>query len=362
MTSEMILDYKTLETTNLKFTKLEENNRSKGQMIAYPKYMAEGVETGFFMQSPWIKLYTYGVPKQGEYYKTDEDRLHLRVPFDRELPQVDAYAKKLMELDAYMSSDEMKQEIFGKKASKYTYQPIYREGQEQIVDSDDEEAKKKPKAPRPPYMKIKIDTRWEDKKISSTIFESALDKETNKRVRTKVDGIDTIDDFSRIICWNSTVRFIAKGVKLWAHQSSKKDAQYGIVFKLVKIEVEPTAKVSNMYKQLYNNDTFNDSDNEETVFKPIIDKVEKKVAAEEEDSDDAEESEDLPKPTKIVEVESDDDDDEEEDDDDDDDKKEEKKPLATKIVEVESDEDEDEEEEVVPKKIEKKTAVKKSKK
>jgi hypothetical protein len=316
MANEGTVEYNKFNVKNLSFTKLEENSRSKGQMIAYPRYdpTNSGKEGPLFLQSPWIKLYTYGVPRLGEYYKTDADRSHLRVPFDLSIPEVAEFAEKMKSIDAYLGSPECMETMFGKKFKKYKYQPIYREGQDQTNDdeSDDEDKQKKSKetAPRPPYMKIKLDTTWPDNNIKTQVFNSVLNKETGKRTRTKVENINTVDDFANVVRFLANVRLMFRPVKFWAHGSSKKDPECGVVFKLIKVEVEPNQTSNSMYKQIYDNDNFIDSDGEdeplpkkleepETVFSKVV----KKAESDEESSDDEEEI----KPKNIKKVESDDD-------------------------------------------------------
>jgi hypothetical protein len=101
MANEVTVDYSKFDVNHLTFTKLEENSRSKGQLIAYPRFdpTNSGKEGALFLQSPWLKLFTYGVPRLGEYYKTDGDRSHLRVPFDMSIPEIALFAQKMKEID-----------------------------------------------------------------------------------------------------------------------------------------------------------------------------------------------------------------------------------------------------------------------
>jgi hypothetical protein len=307
MANEGTVEYSKFDVKHLSFTKLEENSRSKGQMIAYPRYdpTNSGKEGPLFLQSPWIKLYTYGVPRLGEFYKTDADRSHLRVPFDLSIPEVAEFAEKMKSIDAYLGSAECMEKMLGKKAKKYKYQPIYREGQDQTNgESDDEEEDKQKKsketAPRPPYMKIKLDTTWPDNNIKTQVFNSVLNKDTGKRTRTKVENMNTVDDFANVVRFLSNVRLMFRPVKFWAHGTSKKDPECGVVFKLIKVEVEPNQTSNSMYKQIYDNDNFIDSDGEdeplpkkleepETVFSKATTKAVKKEESDEEESSDDEE-------------------------------------------------------------------------
>jgi hypothetical protein len=318
MTSEITVNYNSFNANNLTFTKLEENNRSKGQLISYSRYdpTNSGKDGALFLQSPWFKLFTYGVPRLGEYYKTDADRSHLRVPFDLTDPDVLSFVNKIKDIDTKFSNSDMMQTMIGKKYTKYKYQTIYREGQDQVNDDSDDETEKvnKDAPPRPPYMKVKLDTSYPDNEVRTQVFLSELDK-NNKRIRTKLDNIKTIDDFANTVRFLSNVRLIIRPVKYWAHQATKKDPQCGIVWKLVKIEVEPPKSSNTMYKQIYESDNFIDSDTEESLPKPptlnklltLVDSVSNETNSDE--SSDNEESLQV-KNNNIVEVDSDDSDEE----------------------------------------------------
>ena len=281
MANEGTVDYTKFNVKNLSFTKLEENSRSKGQLIAYPRYdpTNSGKEEVLVLQSPWIKLYTYGVPRLGEYYKTDADRAHLRIPFDLSIPEIAAFASKIKSIDSYLGSPECMEAMIGKKSKKYKYQPIYREGLDQSNDdeeSDDEDKQKKAKdvPPRPPYMKIKLDTTWPENNIKTQVYNSMLNKETNKRNRTKIENINTVDDFANVIRYLSNIRIVFRPVKYWAHAATKKDPQCGVVFKLIKIEVEPNQSSNLMYKQIYENDNFIDSDDDDEPLPKKLEQLE----------------------------------------------------------------------------------------
>lgn len=311
MTSEITVDYSKFEAKYLSFTKLEENSRSKGQLIAYSRYDStnSGKDGALFLQSPWIKLFTYGVPREGEYYKTDADRSHLRVPFDTSIPEIATFVNKIKDLDSIYSSPEMMETLLGKKYKKYKYQPIYREGQDQVNDdeSDEETSVKKDTPPRPAYMKVKLDTTWPTNEVKTQVFNSELDS-NNKRIRTKVENIKNIDDFANAVRFLSNVRLIMRPVKLWAHNMTKKDPQCGIVFKLVKIEVEPPKSSNTMYKQIYESDNFIDSDTDEPPLPTFNRSVSTFTNHNSDESNESSDEQNVTQPqSNIVDVESDDD-------------------------------------------------------
>jgi hypothetical protein len=352
---EKITNYTEFNASKLNFTKLEENERSNGQLIAYPRYTSGESEISLDLQLPWMKLSTYGIPtlneKTQKYYKSDADRAHLRLPLDLSNPEVADFVSRLQELDTIMTSPEMcdklfDPEVFGTKAKKYKYSPIYRES-EFIPNPKNPSALQKP-----PYIKLKLDTIWPDNEIRTKIFISELDSVTNKRTRTKAEGIRTVDDFAAIIKWQSTIRCIVRPFKMWAHPVTKKDPEFGIGLKLMRIEVE---KVANVYKSVQESDNFIDSDSDDDL--PAIasvsinntdtaNKPKDIVDVDSDDSDDSDFEAQKPAPAKtqqsapsqIVEVDSDDSDEDVEPT---------PKSVAKLVVQSEEESDEESEEEVV---------------
>jgi len=252
-----IINYTDFNPINLKFTKLEENDRSNGQLVGYPRYNKDGVDIPLEIQLPRAK--TSGIPQLNQFYKTDVDRSHIKIYLDPNNPEVVDFANKIKEIDRIMSSPEMMETLLGKKAKKYKYSPLYREYTVPEEDSEEEEVDKKKKVyDKPSYIKLKLRLSYPDKKIESKVF--LLEKSTdNKKIRTKVDT-STIDDFASYIRYNSTVRAVMKPFKMWAHPQTKKDPEYGISCRLERIEVDKDS-ISG-YKSVYDSDRFIDSDEE----------------------------------------------------------------------------------------------------
>lgn len=296
---EMTTNYTDVDVSHLNFTDLEENTRSKGQRISYIRYTNpdSGSEIPLFVQFPWINLSTYGVPKIGEYYTDDSQRSFVKVPLDQSVPEVKQLSDMLRKIDDKLASTEFKDKLFGAKSSKYVYQPIFRMPQEE--EEDTKKDSKKDYGPRHPYMKLKIDTTYPDNQVKSIVFTSVMDG--SKRVRTKVDGVKTVDDFASHVCWMSRIRPIARPVKLWAQAANKKDPTYGLTFKIAKTEVEPPVKNNSNVKQYLESDAFLDSDEEsdtvhtvaptKQVTKQVAPQVKGKQVAQV-DSDSDQESED----------------------------------------------------------------------
>lgn len=299
--SDMTTKFTEVEVSRLNFTDLEDNQRSKGQKISYPRYTSEnGSESPLFIQFPWIDLKSYGVPKLGEYYADDSQRAFVKLPLDQSVPDVKQLSNLLKEIDEKLSSDEFKEKMFGSKASKYEYQPIFRLPQED--DDDTKKETKKDYGPKHPYMKLKIDTTYPDNQVKTIVFNSVL--ENGKRVRTKVDNVKTVDDFASHVCWMSRVHPVVRPVKLWAQAPSKKDPTYGLTFKIAKTEVEPPNKTNSNVKEYLESDAFLDSDEESDTIETTAPKTSAPIPS--------------TKPTtkQVAQVDSDDDESEEESDED----------------------------------------------
>lgn len=272
------------EADRLTFTPLEDNERSKGQKISYPRYNhpEHGEGQALFLQGPWMQMYSYGVPTLGEYYKEDKDRAFVKVPLDLNNPEVKKMVEEFDKVDAVLSSEDYKKEQFGKNAKKYEYQPIVRYP---LVDEEEENTK-------PPYMKLKLDLTWPDSNVKTEVFTSEL-MEDGKRSRNKVD-LETVTEFASNLSYMSNFRPVFRPVKLWAHQAKMKDPGYGIVFKLIKVEVEPNKNSNSSVLSYLQGDVFIDDEDEEvveaqssTVVEEVKDvkKVDTKKVVEDSDSD-----------------------------------------------------------------------------
>lgn len=285
-TKSLTTKYDKFDSERLSFTPLEENERSKGQKIGYPRYNHPSLGEGqpLFLQSPWITLFNYGVPTLGEYYKEDKDRAFIKVPLDMENPEVKKMVQQFDKVDAVLGDDDFKKENFGKYAKKYEYQPIVR-----YPPSDEDEENQ-----RPPYMKLKLDLTWPDSNVKTEVWQSEL-LENGKRAREQLN-VETVTDFATHVSYMCKFRCVFRPVKLWAHQHKMKDPGYGIVFKLIKIEVEPSKNSNSVYQSYLQGDVFVDDDEEvvQTAQKMVVETKEssKKVVVDSDSSDESESSDD----------------------------------------------------------------------
>jgi hypothetical protein len=262
-TTELTTMYSKIVPDQIYATDLEDNQRSKGQKIAYPRYQSS--DAPLFLQCEWFELNSYGIPGRNEFFTDDSQRLFIKVPLDQSNPKVKEFSEWLKLLDAHIGSDSFKEKLFGTKKDKYQYQSCFR-----LPQDDEDDKKKNPNkkdyGPKLPYMKLKVDTSFPDNKIKSPVFKSVMENGT--RVRSKIDNINTIDDLSSHISFLSKFRPIIRPVKFWAQAPNKKDPMYGLTFKMIKAEVEPRAKNNANIQQYMDSDVFLNSDEDEHVVMP----------------------------------------------------------------------------------------------
>jgi hypothetical protein len=267
--SNSTVNYTDVDISKIHFTKLEENDRSKGQKISYPKYDHPifGGDHTLDIQFPWLTLSTYGIPRVGEFYKEDWQRLFIKIPLDETNQENIPFINFIKSVDELLSSSTFKQNMFGSKADKYKYQSIFRLPQEEDDDDDDDDDDKKKKKKKSdiikhPYMKVKLHTSYPDNKILTRVFNSIKENpEKSKRTRTPITDISSVDELNKYICWMSKIHPICRPIKLWAQSLSKtKDPSYGLTFKVIMVEVEPPL---NMKKNINTGEFINSDDDDE---------------------------------------------------------------------------------------------------
>jgi hypothetical protein len=290
--------YSNFDISRLSFNELKEGKNSKGQKNAYPEYNhpSAGPKSPLFIQFPWLELSTYGIPKIGEYIKSDSERLYIKCPLDLTLPEInDLYNKLFVKLDNHFDSNEFKTSLFGKKASKYDYNPIFKTPRVSDDDDDDENDSKSKKStiPKPPFIKLRFDVsypNYPDYNIKTIIFN---DK------KEKINDIVTISDVEKYVCWKCRFRPIVRLSKIWAQSvgTGKYGPGYGATFTIIKMQVEPPLNngLGLIYKKYQEEDTFLDNDDDNNKIK-----LNKKAHIKDSESDS--ETKKLPKkPTHILE-------------------------------------------------------------
>jgi hypothetical protein len=261
----------TFDVSRLCFTNLEETSRSKGQKIAYPRYKTgDGKDSSLVLQTPFIQITSYGIPKKSDFYKTESDRSFIKVPLDPEQSQeVKEMYEKLKEIDVHLTEDGgIKETIFGsaRSAKQYKYQPIVRqpvvmETVDSDSDSDDDtkDTSKKDMPFRPDYFKAKFRIDWDSKELTTKFYEKIKDEETGKFKRKLIEGVKSIAEAQNHIRYQGKVRLVMIPNKLWVMKNYE-GKKYGMSFKVTHVEVEQRPKTSNM-KEILDGDAFiSDSD------------------------------------------------------------------------------------------------------
>ncbi len=157
------------------------------------------------IQTNWITLSHYGVPKSDQYHKTEESRRYLQIPL------IDDNFKKFIEsLDNHFSSDNFKKEFLEEKQQNFNYIPILKESKAENY---------------PASMKIKIDF-YNDKHLSEVYHK------TDDKGNVKCD-LNTMNDIKRCIPYKSDIKIIFRINKLWFMSKN-----YGVQIKLVKVLIK----------------------------------------------------------------------------------------------------------------------------
>jgi len=310
----------------------------KGTKQGYVNYNhpSLGENTSLMLQLNWIEMNGGGIPKPNpDFFKGDKDRAFVNIPISK----ISQLFKKMMVFEKYLTSDEFKQEHFGKHWNKYKMYPLVK-----IPETEDDE-----ESEYPPTMKVKFELEWNDEDedacvIKSQVFTSTVN-EDGKRTRTPYNK-HSLADMESLIRYGSKIRPIVRPVKLWV--SAKKE--YGVIWRFAKIEVEPKSGGNALMKAFYDEDAFLDSDEDEAV-----EATKSSGGAGSVDSDEDSDSEVKPPPLpkaskkekkKMVVSDSSDDD---SDDSDDSDEAPVKAKASKKTVEIsDSDDDSDSDSPVVP--------------
>lgn len=220
-------------------TDLKENTRTPSQKIAFVNISGGPAK----IETETVDLFTYGIPRKDDVYYTDDSkRGALKLPLR---PDSLLY-KVLKSIDDKFGSQEQKEHLFKKNASKYRYIPLLRkpvEKDESDDESDDDSKKKKknvkPQQERPEYCKIKFDVDYKTGKFLTVLRE----KIGSSSVLVDKDTLNTIDDVCKYINWNSKLKFNIHISKFYSEIQSKSPdvpRSYGFTMKAKHIEVTPS--------------------------------------------------------------------------------------------------------------------------
>jgi hypothetical protein len=299
-----ITNFDKFEESRLSFTELNEG--ANKQKLAFVRYdhpnLGEGQQ--LLLQFPWQKIFSYGVPRIGEYYKEDKDRDFLKFPIDLANPEMKTLYDKLVQFQERMASEDFRKQTFGSKWKKYDkFIDVCRTP---IVDEDDDADTK------PPFMKLKLDTAWPDGEMKTKVYSSTLIEKTDDNGIVVKDSdnnpvmirkrellsVETVTDFAEHVRYQSNVRIIARPVKLWAQDPKMPEPQYGVTFKIFKIEVEPKTGNGTSLSN-YLNDAFLDSDDDDEDNELMANTNEVETSDDSDGSSDESDEDDTPPPPVV---------------------------------------------------------------
>jgi hypothetical protein len=232
-----------------------DNERSAGQSIAYPRYNYESGAKNFIFTTQGIKFTQYGIPsltdkdgKPNKYRKSDKDRGYIKIPYDPSQPACVELFTMLESIDAQFQAlseggkiDECSLPPL-KKKQRWVYVPLVREPQD---DEDDDQSKVKSNKPRFKYCKLKLDTTFPEGNVVTPVFVR------ENGVPECVD-VKTVTDLTEHFQWNCTSQFVIMMNKAWAAKAADADVRkYGCTMKAMQMEIvdRPSgASVRNEFK------------------------------------------------------------------------------------------------------------------
>ena len=211
MSKSFTTKYSDLNASLITATELKKNKYSKLQMVSFVHYDSN---LPLIIQLPKIHLETYGIPRISQYITEDSKRMVVKVPLNTLTDsKILELSKILIDIDSHISSPEFACHVLGENYKKYTYSPIYRH----IDDVD-----------KLDYFKLKLDVDYQNGSIKTQLYKDG----------EQVQDINNIDDFSRVLCYNSKFTGVIKIDKIWAQPSTLLNPIWGITLKLLKARVE----------------------------------------------------------------------------------------------------------------------------
>ena len=190
------------------------------------------------IQSPWMNLSNYGIPRTDKLHTKEEDRQYVRVPLSRK--QDDPFVVFIKLLDECFNSDDFRKSYLGDKQQKYEYFPLHKESTEDKY---------------PPSMKLKMEIKGEGDQASLTTSFIRVD-DSNKCERLSVYNMD---DAMKAVSFRSDIRMLFRVMKVWVQPSIK---AYGCVLRLKKIQIKKTSKE----KEGEDDFIVSEEDNDDTGF------------------------------------------------------------------------------------------------
>ena len=211
MSKSFTTKYSDLNASLITATELKKNKYSTLQMLSFVHYTDN---LPLLIQLPKIHLETYGIPRIYQYITEDSKRMVVKVPLNTLTDsKILELSKILIDIDTHVSSPEFACHVLGENYKKYSYSPIYRH----IDDVD-----------KLDYFKLKLDVDYQNGSIKTQLYKDG----------EQVQDIKNINDFSRVLCYNSKFTGVVKIDKIWAQPSSLNNPIWGVSLKLIKARVE----------------------------------------------------------------------------------------------------------------------------
>ena len=115
----------TLKYNDVQIDRIKGNIYKNLLLINYEDY---DYDRQFFrrlnIQTNWINLTHYGVPKSDKFHTTEESRRYLQIP----LIDDDDFTQFIQSLDKHFASDNFKKQFLDVKQQNFNYIPILKEG------------------------------------------------------------------------------------------------------------------------------------------------------------------------------------------------------------------------------------------
>ena len=156
---------------------------------------------------PRIELTCYGVPRLGQYFKTDKDRQFIQLPITGE-----TLAKFQLIDNLIQCNSALKEVCVG-----FEYSPIVKQGKQG------------------PYIKLKLETDHETGDITTQLWIS--EKQADGNIETEPVSVDNMDEFASVFPLNCSVNCEIRFVSLWCINK-----RFGLTIKLTKANVLQPAK------------------------------------------------------------------------------------------------------------------------
>jgi len=234
-----------VDATLFRVGPLQDSPTVSSQKIAFINYGDDSSK--LHIQTPTFLTETYGIPRAGPYYQTNRQRAFYKLPFCHGRAQypdqvdyleVEKLYNKMVELDQYFGSEEMKLQLFGDKlAGKYEYQPIVRR-----PDVEDDKADEGKSSYRPPYAKVKL-------VLSNSDDEMPLFRLFERKADGFKDEIPLLcfGDVTQHMRFLTKHRMILEVQKVYAMKTAagSEKRKYGVNIKLVAAECTNKPERSN---------------------------------------------------------------------------------------------------------------------